>query len=101
MSKGGGCLTVGVAGLIQSGGFGSFSKRYGTAAATKVAGEVGRLERPVNHRDCKDDCVNQDNRTECDVPHAMFPLSFISLAPRCSRPVIQYLRALFIGIYPT
>ena len=27
--QGGGCLTVGVAGLIQSGGFGSFSKRYG------------------------------------------------------------------------
>ena len=28
--QGGGCATVGVAGLIQSGGFGSFSKRYGT-----------------------------------------------------------------------
>jgi hypothetical protein len=27
--QGGGCTTVGVAGLIQSGGFGSFSKRYG------------------------------------------------------------------------
>ena len=25
--QGGGCMTVGVAGLIQSGGFGSFSKR--------------------------------------------------------------------------
>ena len=31
--QGGGCATVGVAGLIQSGGFGSFSKNYGTAAA--------------------------------------------------------------------
>jgi len=31
--QGGGCLTVGVAGLIQSGGFGSFSKYYGLAAA--------------------------------------------------------------------
>ena len=31
--QGGGCTTVGVAGLIQSGGFGSFSKRYGMAAA--------------------------------------------------------------------
>jgi hypothetical protein len=31
--QGGGCTTVGVAGLIQSGGFGSFSKHYGLAAA--------------------------------------------------------------------
>ena len=31
--QGGGCTTVGVAGLIQSGGFGSFSKKYGLAAA--------------------------------------------------------------------
>src|SRR5262249_10588963 len=29
--QGGGCTTVGVAGLIQSGGFGSFSKHYGLA----------------------------------------------------------------------
>ena len=32
--QGGGCMTVGVAGLIQSGGFGSFSKAYGMAAAS-------------------------------------------------------------------
>src|SRR5271165_2441236 len=31
--QGGGCTTVGVAGLVQSGGFGNFSKNYGTAAA--------------------------------------------------------------------
>ena len=31
--QGGGCMTVGVAGLVQSGGFGSFSKRCGLAAA--------------------------------------------------------------------
>ena len=31
--QGGGCTTVGVAGLVQGGGFGSFSKRYGLAAA--------------------------------------------------------------------
>ena len=31
--QGGGCTTVGVAGLVQSGGFGSFSKHSGTAAA--------------------------------------------------------------------
>jgi hypothetical protein len=30
---GGGCTTVGVAGLTQGGGFGSFSKGFGTAAA--------------------------------------------------------------------
>ena len=31
--QGGGCGTVGVAGLVQAGGFGSFSKNFGTAAA--------------------------------------------------------------------
>src|SRR5215471_17977714 len=38
--QGGGCTTVGVAGLIQSGGFGSFSKRYGLAAAGLLEAEV-------------------------------------------------------------
>src|SRR5580658_6210459 len=38
--QGGGCTTVGVAGLIQSGGFGSFSKNYGTAAAGLIEAEV-------------------------------------------------------------
>jgi FAD/FMN-containing dehydrogenase len=38
--QGGGCATVGVAGLIQSGGFGSFSKRYGMAAAGLLEAEV-------------------------------------------------------------
>ncbi|MGH8192685.1 MAG: FAD-binding oxidoreductase, partial [Rhodanobacteraceae bacterium] len=38
--QGGGCLTVGVAGLVSSGGFGSWSKRYGTAAANLVEAEV-------------------------------------------------------------
>jgi FAD/FMN-containing dehydrogenase len=38
--QGGGCTTVGVAGLIQSGGFGSFSKHYGTAAAGLLEAEV-------------------------------------------------------------
>jgi hypothetical protein len=36
----GGCLTVGVAGLVQSGGFGSFSKHYGTAAGSLLEAEV-------------------------------------------------------------
>ena len=51
--QGGGCLTVGVAGLVQSGGFGSFSKGFGTAAANLIEAEVvtadGRL-RTVNAR---------------------------------------------------
>ena len=38
--QGGGCTTVGVAGLIQSGGFGSFSKNYGLAAAALLEAEV-------------------------------------------------------------
>jgi len=38
--QGGGCTTVGVAGLIQSGGFGSFSKKYGMAAAALLEAEV-------------------------------------------------------------
>jgi FAD/FMN-containing dehydrogenase len=38
--QGGGCATVGVAGLIQSGGFGSFSRGYGTAASGLLEAEV-------------------------------------------------------------
>ncbi|EJN04867.1 FAD/FMN-dependent dehydrogenase [Phyllobacterium sp. YR531] len=38
--QGGGCLTVGVAGLVQSGGFGSFSKRYGLAASSLLQAEI-------------------------------------------------------------
>jgi hypothetical protein len=38
--QGGGCTSVGVAGLVQSGGFGSFSKRYGTAAAGLIEAEI-------------------------------------------------------------
>jgi FAD/FMN-containing dehydrogenase len=38
--QGGGCTTVGVAGLVQSGGFGNFSKNFGTAAAGLLEAEV-------------------------------------------------------------
>ena len=38
--QGGGCTTVGVAGLIQSGGFGSFSKAFGTAAAGLIEAQI-------------------------------------------------------------
>ena len=39
-AQGGGCTTVGVAGLVQGGGFGNFSKAYGTAAASLLEAEV-------------------------------------------------------------
>lgn len=38
--QGGGCTTVGVAGLVQSGGFGSFSKNWGTTASNLLEAEV-------------------------------------------------------------
>ena len=38
--QGGGCMTVGVAGLVQSGGFGSFSKAFGLASASLLEAEV-------------------------------------------------------------
>jgi FAD/FMN-containing dehydrogenase len=38
--QGGGCTDVGVAGLVQSGGFGSFSKRFGTAASRLLEAEI-------------------------------------------------------------
>ncbi len=38
--QGGGCTTVGVAGLVQSGGFGSFSKAFGTAAGGLLEAEI-------------------------------------------------------------
>jgi FAD/FMN-containing dehydrogenase len=55
--QGGGCTTVGVAGLVQSGGFGTFSKRYGTAAASLLEADIvtadGKL-RTVNSRNDPD-----------------------------------------------
>jgi FAD/FMN-containing dehydrogenase len=38
--QGGGCMTVGVAGLVQGGGFGSYSKRFGLAAASLLQAEI-------------------------------------------------------------
>lgn len=38
--QGGGCMTVGVAGLIQGGGFGIFSKRYGMAASWLIEADI-------------------------------------------------------------
>jgi FAD/FMN-containing dehydrogenase len=38
--QGGGCLTVGVAGFVQGGGFGSLSKQFGTGAGNLLEAEV-------------------------------------------------------------
>jgi FAD/FMN-containing dehydrogenase len=55
--QGGGCTTVGVAGLIQSGGFGSFSKNYGTAAASLLEAEVVTADGAVR---IANGCTNPD-----------------------------------------
>lgn len=55
--QGGGCTTVGVAGLIQSGGFGSFSKRYGLAAAGLLEAEIVTADGTVRTANA---CTNPD-----------------------------------------
>jgi FAD/FMN-containing dehydrogenase len=55
--QGGGCTTVGVAGLIQSGGFGSFSKHYGMAAAGLLEAEVVTADGKVR---IANTCTNPD-----------------------------------------
>ena len=55
--QGGGCTTVGVAGLVQGGGFGSFSKRYGTAAASLIEAEVVTADGQVRIANA---CTNPD-----------------------------------------
>jgi hypothetical protein len=55
--QGGGCATVGVAGLIQSGGFGSFSKNYGTAAGGLLEAEVVTADGQVR---IANTCTNPD-----------------------------------------
>jgi FAD/FMN-containing dehydrogenase len=55
--QGGGCATVGVAGLIQSGGFGSFSKNFGTAAAGLLEAEVVTADGQVRKANA---CTNED-----------------------------------------
>jgi FAD/FMN-containing dehydrogenase len=55
--QGGGCMTVGVAGLVQSGGFGSFSKAFGLASGSLLQAEVVtadgvvRIANACNHPD--------------------------------------------------
>jgi len=50
--QGGGCLTVGTAGFVQGGGFGSLSKQFGTGAASLLEAEIVTADghvRTVNH----------------------------------------------------
>ena len=55
--QGGGCTTVGVAGLVQSGGFGSFSKHYGTAASGLLEAEVVTADGEIRIANA---CTNPD-----------------------------------------
>src|SRR5208282_691118 len=55
--QGGGCLTVGLAGLIQSGGFGSFSKHYGLAAGSLLEAEVVTADGQIRVANA---CTNPD-----------------------------------------
>jgi FAD/FMN-containing dehydrogenase len=55
--QGGGCLTVGVAGLVLGGGFGSFSKAYGLAAASLMEAEVVTADGAVRITNA---CTNPD-----------------------------------------
>jgi FAD/FMN-containing dehydrogenase len=55
--QGGGCGTVGVAGLVQAGGFGSFSKNFGTAAARLLEAKVVTADGQVRTANA---CTNPD-----------------------------------------
>jgi FAD/FMN-containing dehydrogenase len=55
--QGGGCTDTGVAGLVQSGGFGSFSKGYGTAASNLLEAEVVTADGQVLTANA---CLNPD-----------------------------------------
>ena len=55
--QGGGCMTVGVAGLVFGGGFGSFSKPYGLAGANLVEADVVTADGEVRITNA---CTNPD-----------------------------------------
>jgi FAD/FMN-containing dehydrogenase len=55
--QGGGCGTVGVAGLVQGGGFGTHSKEFGTAAASLLEAEVVTADGAVRIANA---CTNAD-----------------------------------------
>jgi FAD/FMN-containing dehydrogenase len=55
--QGGGCTDVGVAGLVQSGGFGSFSKGFGTAASGLLEAEIVTADGAIRIANA---CTNPD-----------------------------------------
>jgi len=55
--QGGGCTTVCLGGLVQSGGFGSFSKHYGTAAGSLLEAEVVTADGQIRVANA---CTNPD-----------------------------------------
>jgi len=55
--QGGGCMTVCLGGLIAGGGFGSFSKHYGTAAGSLLEAEVVTADGQVRIANA---CTNPD-----------------------------------------
>jgi FAD/FMN-containing dehydrogenase len=55
--QGGGCTDVGVAGLVQSGGFGSFSRGFGTAAAGLLEAEIVTADGAIRIANA---CTNPD-----------------------------------------
>ena len=55
--QGGGCLTVGIAGLVQGGGFGSLSKHYGSASGNLLEAEVVTADGQVRIANA---CTNPD-----------------------------------------
>ena len=55
--QGGGCLTVGVVGLVLGGGFGSFSKAHGTAGSNLIEAEVVTADGQVRIANA---CTNPD-----------------------------------------
>jgi FAD binding domain len=55
--QGGGCTTVGVAGLVQSGGFGSFSKQFGMAAASLLEAQIVTADGAIRTANA---CTNSD-----------------------------------------
>lgn len=55
--QGGGCATVGVPGLVLGGGFGSYSKNFGTAAASLIEAEIVTADGSVQ---LANRCTNRD-----------------------------------------
>jgi FAD/FMN-containing dehydrogenase len=55
--QGGGCATVGVAGLVLGNGFGSFSKKYGSAALSLLEAEIVTADGAVRIANA---CTNPD-----------------------------------------